>query len=55
MATGPRLPSVAEILELATGFGIEMSETEAASYQRLMTGALRAYRRIDELTEVLPP
>lgn len=55
MATGPRLPSVAEIVDLATGFGIEMSETEAASYQRLMTGALRAYRRIDELTEVLPP
>jgi len=54
MATGPRLPSVAEIVELARGFGLALTEAESDAYQRLMGGALRAYRRIDELTEPLP-
>ena len=55
MATGPRAPDAWDILEIAADFGIEMSDDEAATYARLMTTAVRAYRHLDELPEFKPP
>jgi amidase len=55
MPTSAQLPSVHQILELATIFGIEMSEADAGSYRSLMQGAMAACRRIDELQEFKLP
>ncbi|MSO73843.1 MAG: amidase [Alphaproteobacteria bacterium] len=55
MAHGAELPSVREVLELAEGFGIEMSEAEAASYRGLMQGPMASYRRLEEIPEFRPP
>jgi amidase len=51
MASGAALPSIREILALAEEFGLEMSETEAASYRRLMEGPMASYRRLEEIPE----
>ena len=55
MPKGARLPTVSQIIALATEFGMEMSEADAASYQSLMVGAINSYRRLDEFAEAKPP
>ena len=55
MPTGPKAPNPKEIAELAREFEIELSDDEAASYAKMIGGAVHAYRRIDELPERKPP
>ena len=55
MATGVNLPNVSQILELAEGFGLELTQQDAESYCTLLQGAVKSYRRIDELVEYRPP
>jgi amidase len=54
MPKGARLPSVDQIVALATDLGMDMTQAEAASYQTLMKGAINSYRRIDEFAENKP-
>jgi amidase len=51
MTTAPRLPTAAEILELAHGFGMTLTETDACSFRGLMAGSMASYARLDELVE----
>lgn len=51
MVAGPRLPTVAEVLELATGFGMRLTDEDAASFRGLMAGSIASYARLDELAE----
>src|SRR5215467_16159729 len=51
MAIPPRLPTVAEVLDLARGFGMSLSEADAASFRGLMAGSMASYARLDELAE----
>jgi amidase len=55
MPHAANLPSVREIRALADEFGIEMSDTEAESYQTCMQGPIASYRRLEELPEFRPP
>ena len=54
MASGAELPSIKQILSLASEFGIDLSESEASSYQNLMKGPLTSYRRLEEFSEYKP-
>jgi amidase len=51
MAIAPRLPTVAQLLELAKDFGMTLTEADAASFQGLMAGSMASYARLDELAE----
>ena len=51
MTTPPRLPTSAEVLELARGFGMTLTEADAASFRGLMAGSMASYARLDELAE----
>ena len=54
MSRGPELPSVAQLLEIAGDFGIDMTPERAAEYRGTMAGGIRAMRRIDDLPEDQP-
>lgn len=49
MTISARTPTIAEILDLAQGFGMTMTDADAASFQGIMAGTLKAYERVDEL------
>jgi amidase len=51
MTTAPRLPTAAEILDLAQGFGMTLTEADADSFRGLMVGSMASYARLDELSE----
>src|SRR5258705_7386757 len=51
MTVAPRLPTAAEILELARGFGMTLTEADASSFRGLMAGSMASYGRLDELAE----
>jgi len=51
MTTAPRLPTAAEIQDLARGFGMTLTETDASSFRGLMAGSMASYARLDELAE----
>jgi amidase len=51
MATAPRLPTGGEILEIARGFGMTLTDADAASFRGLMAGSMASYARLDELAE----
>ncbi len=51
MTVAPRLPTAAEILELARGFGMTLTEADASSFRGLMAGSMASYARLDELAE----
>ena len=51
MSIAPRLPTVGQVLELAQGFGMTLTEADAASFRGLMEGAIASYARLDELAE----
>ena len=55
MPHAANLPSVREIRALADEFGIEMSDSEAQSYQNCMQGPIASYRRLEEFPEFRPP
>ena len=54
MASGAELPSVKQILSIASEFGLDLSEAEASSYQNLMKGPMTSYRRLEEFSEYKP-
>jgi amidase len=54
MTRGPVYPSIDEILNLAAEFKMELSADEAQVYRAGMIGALKTYRRIEELPELRP-
>jgi amidase len=51
MTTQPRLPATFEIQEIARGFGMTLTEADAASFRGLMAGSMASYARLDEMTE----
>jgi amidase len=51
MTIAPRLPTSAEILDMARGFGMTLTEADAASFRGLMAGSMASYARLDELAE----
>jgi amidase len=51
MTTAPRLPTSAEVLEMARGFGMTLTEADAVSFRGLMAGSMASYARLDELAE----
>jgi amidase len=51
MPTGPGLPTIAQILDIADAFGLELTAGDAAAYQGLMAGTLESYRRIETYPE----
>ena len=55
MAIGANLPSVDQVLDIAGDFGLELTLDEANSYCNLLRGAIKSYRRLDEMVEYRPP
>ena len=55
MATGPNLPTVEQVLEIAEDFGLQLTADEARTYCRIVRGAIKSYRRLDEMVEYRPP
>ena len=49
-----RLPSVRQVLEIASRLGMEMTEEEAAAYRSLMQGPMNAYRRLEDIAASPP-
>lgn len=49
-----RLPSVQQVLEIASHFGMDMNAEEAATYRGLMQGPINAYRRLEEIAVSTP-
>ena len=54
MSRGPEIPSVAQLLDIAEDFGIDMTAERAGEYRDAMSGGIRALRRIDDLVEERP-
>ena len=52
---GPRLPSIGQIQEIASDFGLDMPQADAAAYQNLMRGLIKGYRRLEQYPEMRPP
>ena len=55
MPTGANLPSTEQVLDIAEDFGLELTADEANSYCNLLRGAIKTYRRLDEMVEYRPP
>ena len=55
MPTGANLPNVKQVLDIAEGFGLELTAEEAESYCTLLQGAVKSYRRLEEMVEFRPP
>ncbi len=51
MTIAPRLPTGAEILDIASSFGMNLTDADAASFRGLMVGSMASYARLDELPE----
>jgi amidase len=51
MTTEPRLPTIDELLAMASDFGMHLTREDAASFRGLMKGPLASYARLDELVE----
>ncbi|MGH6942727.1 MAG: amidase [Geminicoccaceae bacterium] len=50
-----RLPTIAQILDIADDYGLNLTEQDAVSFRGLMAGPVASYRRLDELVEPRPP
>ena len=55
MASGVNLPNVSQVLDIADDFGLELTQEDAESYCTLLQGAVKSYRRIDQMVEYRPP
>ena len=55
MPVGPKPPSPEQVLELARGLDLDLSDEDAASYARVIGAGMPAYRRLEELPEEKPP
>ena len=55
MAGEPRLPTPQQVLDLAKGFGFDMSLEEAGRHAAMMAGVASAYQHIDAMPERRPP
>src|SRR5262250_1951536 len=47
----PRLPTIEQILDIASFYGLHLDREDAASFRGLMGGAMASYARLDELAE----
>jgi amidase len=47
----PRLPTIAQILDIAGFYGMHLDEADAASFRGLMAGPIASYARLDQLAE----
>ena len=54
MASGVNSPNVSQVLDIADDFGLELTQEDAESYCTLLQGAVKSYRRIDEMVEYRP-
>ena len=48
-------PTVEKIVDIAEGYGLSLTDADAASFQGLMNGVLKSYARLDALTEPTLP
>jgi amidase len=48
-------PKPEQILDIASDFGLELSEADAHSFAGLIAGSVPSYNRLDELPEPSPP
>ena len=48
-------PTLEEIVDIAEGYGLSLTEADAESFQGLMNGVLKSYARLDALTEPTLP
>jgi amidase len=55
MPLGPNIPSTEQIRQIAADFGIGLSDADLENYRDLLSGPIKSYRRIDELTETKLP
>jgi len=46
-----RVPTVDELLEIASSFGMTLTAEDASSFRELMAGSIASYNRLDELPE----
>ncbi len=51
MPTGPELPSVTMLIDIADEYGIEMTREDAAAYRAAMMPAILSCRRVEEMNE----
>ena len=55
MPTGANVPSLEQVHEIARDFGLELTNEDAQSYCNLLGGAVKSYRRLEEMVEFRPP
>ncbi len=55
MPTVPELPSIKAVLKIPEDYGVDLSPEEAAQYRGMMGGAIKSYRRLEELVEPTLP
>ena len=48
-------PNVEQLHDLAEALGLELTAADAKSYRDPIGGAMRVYRRLDEMVEYRPP
>ena len=55
MGEVPTPPSVADVVEIAAGFGMTLTEAEAETYRGMMAGAFRVFAWMDGQETFKPP
>ncbi|MGH7210411.1 MAG: amidase, partial [Acetobacteraceae bacterium] len=50
-----KLPTVAQLREVAEDLGLTMSDSELAIHRDCLTGSVAAYNLIDQMPDELPP
>ena len=54
MSRGPEMPSVAQLAEIAAGFGLDMSADDLSQQREAMRGAITSLRHVDDMPEERP-
>ncbi|MEZ5102307.1 MAG: amidase [Thermoleophilia bacterium] len=54
MPTGPKPPTLQQLLDIAEDFGIELTEDDAEDFRSLMVGTMDSYRRVETYPELRP-
>ncbi|WP_192257267.1 amidase [Mesorhizobium silamurunense] len=54
MSVGINYPSVAQLASIASGFGLDMTESEVLEYRDLMGAMVRYCREIEQMAEPIP-
>jgi len=48
-------PTLEEIVDIAEGYGLSLTDADVESFQGLMNGIMKSYARLDALTEPTLP